>query len=112
MTTPHDKLRDACERTANAQVTFKAADAAGSGHVAAASVLMEACADLSTHIPTILSLLDENARLRAEREFAATWRALKPTGCAPRWTRPATPAPYPSHPELGPRSTPCAPRRA
>lgn len=64
MTIDTTRLRAACESTARAQRDFRAADSAGSGHVAAAHVLMEACSDLSTHVPVILALLDEVGRLR------------------------------------------------
>lgn len=70
MTTDTTRLRAACENTARAQRDFRAADSAGSGHVAAASVLMEACADLSTHVPVILALLDEVDRLRSSLDLA------------------------------------------
>ena len=50
MTTPIDttRLRTACERTAEMQESFKAADAIGCG-LSVAESLMGACADLSTH---------------------------------------------------------------
>lgn len=52
-----DSLEAACERTAQAQRSFAEADKDGAAPVHLASALMEACADLSTHVPTILALL-------------------------------------------------------
>ena len=85
------RLETACETTARAQDAFRAADLAGSGHVAAASVLMEACADLSKHVPGILALI---TRLRAA-EARTAWQPIEtaPRDCcviawADEWARP------------------------